>query len=193
LYVLLGVSRSLLTKEQSLEEPPPYNPNDRRHSNVESLPEYPDDQKAVVLPQKPFHKRKGIWICFGSFIILAAVVGGILGGLLHRKSSPSRYTSSTPTGTGTFYTTPDFIALAAVECDQVTFVIYEKYDNSLYLRGELKSGTFNGTSSSVIPEQRLFMLQSNSLATGTNITAICEQTSNTGVVSFHNYPSNFYH
>lgn len=81
---------------------------------------------------------------------------------------------------GYAYDHPDFLALAAAECEQVTFVVYQKYDNYLYLRGELKSGFFNGSSSPVVPEQRISM---GAPAQNTSLSAVCQSTSGNGVVS----------
>ncbi|CZR54678.1 uncharacterized protein PAC_04562 [Phialocephala subalpina] len=164
------------------DEPPPYleapgraHPT-KRFSFAESLPEYTAKPKVAIVapPKQSFFKRTPVWIC-GGILIVVAVLAGTLGGLFGHKHSKSSPTISYGNGTN-FGPRPDFLALAAAECDPITFVIYQKNDmenTTLYLRAETKSGTWNGTSSSVLNETVLHLNPPNSPAVNTNITAVC--------------------
>ncbi|KUJ12898.1 uncharacterized protein LY89DRAFT_196565 [Mollisia scopiformis] len=178
------------------EEPPPYiaAPGGKRDSFAESLPEYTTKARDAALPPIPKRplKRYGAWICLGILVVIGAIIGGVVGGVFHRRSSNSDSYYISYNGTGYIqYNSPDFLALAAAECDQVTYVIYQKNNTGIYLRGQLKTGTYNGTSSPNIPEMQFHISQENFPATGTNITAVCQQTNSTGVNLYFYYVNSY--
>ncbi|KAF8861938.1 hypothetical protein BDZ45DRAFT_739814 [Acephala macrosclerotiorum] len=177
------------------EEPPPYLEapdfvhQNKRSSFAESLPEYTAKSEiATKLPPKqPFLRRKRVWIC-GGILVLIAVLAGTLGGLLGHKHSNSSHFYN---GNGTFFIDKsEFVALAAAECDPITFVIYQKNETentTIYLRGEKKRGTWDGSSSPVLNETALNLSPANSPTVNTNITAVCWWGTNSDSVNLQIY------
>lgn len=103
----------------------------------------------------------------------------MLGGLLGHKHSNSGHANN---DNGTYFIDgPDFLALASAECDPITFVVYQKNDmnnTTIYLRGDKKSGTWNGSSSPVLNETILNLSPPDLPAVNTNTTAVCWRDNN---------------
>ncbi|PVH69864.1 hypothetical protein DL98DRAFT_621923 [Cadophora sp. DSE1049] len=153
----------------------------RESSIAESLPGYSqcDIPLTTLSPPGSFREvhqrvsflkkyRRGILIA--ASLLVVALLAGVIGGIIARNTrrAAAKLAELDPTS-------PNFLALAAAQCEDATFVFWQtNVSTDIWIAGSLKTGTWNGTSSGEIPPTRLELnLKNQSILANTNLTAIC--------------------
>ncbi|KAG4430616.1 hypothetical protein IFR05_013911, partial [Cadophora sp. M221] len=72
-------------------------------------------------------------------------------------------------------TSPNFLALAAAQCEDARFLFWQtNVSTDILIAGSLKTGTWNGASSGQIPPTKMELnLKNQSILANTNLTAVC--------------------
>ncbi|KAK0102525.1 hypothetical protein ONS95_006138 [Cadophora gregata] len=165
----------------------------REPSIAESLPGYSrSDIPLTTLPPPnpfrevdqhvPFFKNYGRGILIAAVLLVVAPVAGVIGGIVARNARRDASDQDIPS--------PKFLALAAAECQEGTFVFWQtSSSDDIWMIGTLTSATWNRTSYAYIPATRLDLgLRNQSVLAKTNLTAVCwREASSTLHVRFYFY------
>ncbi|KAH7407303.1 hypothetical protein BKA64DRAFT_775103 [Cadophora sp. MPI-SDFR-AT-0126] len=150
-------------------------------SIAESLPGYsqcdiPLTTLSRPAPSREVHQRVTSLkkyrrvILIAAILLVVALLAGVIGGIITRNTrrAAAKFAELDPTS-------PNFLALAAAQCEDATFVFWQSnVSTDIWIAGSLKTGTWNGTSSGEIPPTRMELnLKNQSILANTNLTAVC--------------------
>jgi len=158
-------SPALAVPSQPPDVPAEYQPRLRPSSVAESLPGYSrSDIPLTTLPPPgpfrevdehvPFFNNYARVILIAAILLVVALIAGVIGGIVacNTRSAASDRDPSTP----------NFLALAAAQCEEGMFVFWQTRNSSdIWMMGTLMNATWNNTSYGHIPPIRLDLNSGN--------------------------------
>jgi hypothetical protein len=139
---------------------------------VEELPEYtahPTLPDRGHVSRKELLRRKWYILPILIFVIVAAIVGGVIGNNHRKQKAVAIHDPPSPIIT----------ALTSTECNAGTFIFYQTNTSDLYVHGHLWDSYWNHTNSPQVPVMMLNLSDTDLRPLyGTNLTAVAYTSTN---------------